>query len=368
MSLRFSIGYYRNNEWGDSIQDVLTDYPEVSEIYFPLPDQHSGRLALNANSDTFSVREELHNDLEKFHRQGKSLNLLLNAGCYSSVVQDSSYIDNLKKLISFYVEEVGVNSITTTQPSFAVMVKRMYGNRVETRASINMFVSSIDSMHMLSGEFDAFYPMRELYRSMEELTAMRRWADENGKHLYALVNSGCLAGCPWAIVDNNSVAHGIEDYRMADGTPIPTCYQWLEKNKDVTLILKGGFIRPEDVSKYAAVFDGFKIATRMHFLPRLPIRAYLKGGYPGVITDLLEPAHTHLFQPELCLPNSSLTEEWFVHTSNCKRMCHTCKYCETTAHRIARPFSEDLAFHHYLFDDESALQERLERLHGLRRS
>lgn len=362
MPPRFSIGYYRENEWGDSIKDLLIDYPDVKEVYFPLPDQHSGRHALNLHADTDIVTQELLDDLCWIQGRGIALNLLLNAGCYSAKVQDASFLDGLKKKLVFYVEDLGVSSVTTTQPSFALLVKRLFGNRIDVRASINMSIASIDAMRYLSRDFDSFYPARELYRSFDELIKWREWADKNGKRLHALVNSGCLAYCPWAASDNNAVAHGIVDYFMADRTPIPTCHDWFSENPDASSILKGCFIRPEDIGKYSEIFDGFKIATRTHFLPRVPVSAYLKGSFKGLITDLLEPCHTHSFSSSVCIPNEQIPDTWFSQTAHCHRKCYSCHYCENLAQSVVVPYLDKYNFKYHLFDDMATLQHRISNL------
>ena len=359
MNQDFSIGYYRGNEWGDTILDVLADYPQIREVYFPLPDQDSGRSSLSYNNDPQEVLRDLHSDLHAIRSHGIRLNLLLNASCYSDRLKNPSFTDNLRERLYMYVEEFGVSSVTTTQPSFALMIKRMFDENVETRASVNMFLNSIDSMKYLEEEFDAFYPTRELYRSVDELVQWREWADTHGKKLYALVNSGCMAFCPWAITDNNATAHGINDLHMADGTEIPTCVSWFSKHKGLTTIVKGCYIRPEDVQYYSGLFDGFKIATRAHFLPRLAVQAYVKGTYHGYITDILEPSNTHFFMSGDCIPNDAFPQDWYRKTSRCGRACHKCNYCERIAESIARKYNDDNNFRHFLFDSESELADKL---------
>lgn len=359
MNHYYSIGYYRDNEWGDSIIDLISDYPEIREVYFPLPSQRSGRYALDLNANTDEVESQLKRDLIAISKRGLKLNLLLNAGCYADKVKDKDFIVNLKHQLTYYVEILGVTSITTTLPAFAMMAKKMFGDAIETRASVNMGIASIDVMNYLNDEFDAFYPSRELYRSIDELPKWREWADKHDKRLYALVNSGCLANCPWHTIDNSLVAHGVVDFKLGDGTKIQMCDALISRSRNITPILKSVFIRPEDVHNYEPYFDGFKIATRNHFMPRLVVRAYMKEHFEGLITDLLEPGHTYNLKPEKCVPNSSFPSEWFIQTSNCHRNCSSCNYCEHLAQRISTEYSANFDFWHFLFDDEQILKERL---------
>jgi hypothetical protein len=296
----------------------------------------------------------------EFRRPGVRTTLLLNAGCYGHLIQNEKYILQLHEQLQGYIEGYGVTAITTTQPCFARMVKRLYGSRVETRASINMFISSIDAMEMLE-EFDAFYPRPELYRSLDVLEKWRRWADRRGKKLYALANSGCVSFCPWHLSDNNNTAHGLKSTRMVDGTPIPDCTYWLKNHMNMEPILKGVFIRPEDISGYAHIFHGFKLATRLHFMPRLVVRAYLNGNYNGVLTDLLEQSHTYIFKPDKCLPNKNIPVNWFEKTSRCNRKCHTCNYCNDILNTVVAPYSPEMDFWHYLFDNEEFLQQCIDK-------
>lgn len=329
----FSIGYYQNNKWKDDIRNVVSDYPVVSEVYFAAPGQPSGRKPLGSDMDLDESRKILQEDLLWLKERKINLTLLLNASCYGDNLMSSAYLHYLSALTEDYVTNFGVTAITTTSPAIANMLKRDFGGKLEIRASINMRLSSIDSLDYLKEQFDGFYIRRELYRSFDYLCSVRKWADNNGKKLYALVNSGCLAYCPWQSMHDNNIAHSVFADQLPDGTIVPNCSSYFANNKNQLAIVKGTFIRPEDVAYYSEIFDGFKIATRAHILPRVIIKAYIEGHFCGNLLDILEPGHSGFFKP-LVLKNDLFPPDWLSITSNCNRKCHLCSYCETVAKQL----------------------------------
>ena len=347
MSVDYSIGYYQNNPWNDDIRKVITDYQHITEVYFALPGQPSGRQPLGEGNRLADTEKTLLDDLVWMRERNIKLTLLLNAACYGDSLLSERYLDGLLKTVDCYVYDYGVTTITTTSPAIANWVKRHYGDKIETRASINMRVGNLDALEYLKEQFDGYYVRRELYRSFDYLTQIKAWAVKNGKKLYALVNSGCLAYCPWQSMHDNHIAHSVFAKQMPDGTAIPECTYYLKKNNDRVAVMKGTFIRPEDVEHYTSIFDGFKIATRSHLLPRIIVKAYTEQRFAGNLMDLMEPGHTGFFKPYF-LMNNLFPTDWIEHVKNCERKCHQCDYCKRMAERVFQESHEEPDFMKYL--------------------
>lgn len=347
MQLNFSIGYYQNNKWGDNIRNIVCDYPDVKEVYFALPGQPSGRKPLGEDRNIIETQKELQEDLIWLKERGLDLTLLLNAACYGNKLMSMEYIQEMLEEVSSYILYYGITGVTTTSPAIANMLKNAYGDKLHVRASVNMRIGSIDALDYLKDQFDGYYIQRELYRSYDYLLKVKKWAVENNKKLYALVNSGCLAYCPWQNMHDNNIAHSVFYNRLPNGVRIPECSYYLGNKQDKTAIIKGTFIRPEDVSVYKDIFDGFKIATRSHILPRIIIKAYLDGKFNGNLMDLLEPGNSGLFKP-MVLSNNAFPSDWIDHIKNCNRRCHQCDYCYSISNKLFQHNQEQTDFRKYI--------------------
>jgi len=347
MQINYSIGYYQNNKWGDNIRNVICDYPCVKEVYFALPGQPSGRKPLGEEWNVLETLKELHSDLFWLRERGLDLTLLLNAACYGDKLMSADYLHKMLEDVDLYFSRFGISAVTTTSPAIANLLKKTYGDNLQIRASINMRVGSIDALYYLKDLFDGYYIQRELYRSYDYLKRVKKWVVDNNKKIYALVNSGCLAYCPWQSMHDNNIAHSVFYNQLPNGIRIPECSYYLGNERDKTAILKGTFIRPEDVPLYKDIFDGFKIATRSHILPRIIIKAYSEGKFDGNLMDLLEPGNSGLFKP-MILRNDVFPSDWIEHIINCNRRCHQCDYCNSMSNKLFQYSQEQTDFKKYI--------------------
>ena len=67
--------------------------------------------------------------------------------------------------------------------------------------------------------------------------------------------------------------------------------------------------------------------TLMHSLPGMVIQSYIKGEHYGNLLDLFEPGFGPAFAPYV-VDNKKFPEDWFRITTNCKKNCHECSYCD----------------------------------------
>lgn len=345
--MNFSIGYYTNNKWNDSILDLISDFPQIDEVYFPLPHQPSGRVPLGHGDNFQNTEIQLWGDLKEIKNKGKRLTLLLNASCYGEKIISPSFVEFIKNEVKKYISEFGISCITTASPAIANMLKREFANAFEIRASVNMRVGNLDAFNYLKDCFDGYYVQRELHRNFGYLEEIRKWADKNNKKLYGLANSGCFAYCPWQTNHDNNVAHSIFVDHLPDNTPIPDCGNYLREKKDFLSVIKGTFIRPEDINQYKTIFDGVKLATRSHILPRIIVKAYTDGYFRGNLMDLLEPANTGFFKPTI-IKNDLFPENWIKKTINCQRKCYSCNYCDKVLNLVINKENRVTNFNDYI--------------------
>lgn len=337
----FAIGY-RHVAEGERFSSVACDYPEVREVYFPWPEEPSGRpvLGYGEEDDSTEICDVLHDELLTLKSSGKRLDLLLNANCYGekamSAALERHVIDIIATLIGWGTKP---EVVTAASPFVARTVKKAFPE-IETRASVNMRLTTLQSFRYLAPWFDSYYLGRDVQRNLKTVCEFSDWCRANGKKLGILANSGCLRNCPWQTYHDNLIAHStaaLGESAAKDFNP-HLCWTLYREPKNFSEILKATWVRPEDLSRYEGLVDFVKLATRQHASPRMVVDAYVRGEYRGNLLDLLEPGFSPAFRPRF-IDNAAFPSDWFEKSGACVRGCTGCGYCDrifdSVAHTLA---------------------------------
>jgi collagenase-like PrtC family protease len=213
---------------------------------------------------------------------------------------------------------------------------------IDVRASVNMRIGTVKGMEYLADLFDSFYIQREYNRDLGRISELKEWADQRGKRLYILVNSGCLNWCSGQTFHDNLVAHEreiTETENVTSWNP-SVCWRYYERQENWVAFLQNSWIRPQDLHNYDPYFSVAKLATRMHANPRRVIRAYVQSSFRGNLMDLLEPGHSPVF-PGYIIDNSRFPEDWFARTTDCDKKCTGCEYCSQVLRRVLARVDEE---------------------------
>ncbi len=344
--MKLSVGYFSPDEY-DCISEIIEDNRNaIDEIYFSFAEEPGGRSAV-APLSRKDHEEKKALQLEELTYISKELKvktaLLFNANCYGgdaiSVALEKRVIDK----ISFLKKELDLNSVTTTSPFIAKIIKREFKDTIKIRASVNMRTGTIKAMEYLT-DFDGFYMQREFNRNFERIRLLKDWCDKNGKTLHFLANSGCLKECSFQTFHDNTVAHEeeiIKNNNVKLKYPSP-CWDFMEALDPVeraARILQNTWVRPEDLVHYEPYFENAKIATRIHSNPRLVINSYASGKVAGNIFDITEPSYSMLFGNYI-LDSRMMPDDWFEKVTNCDKMCHKCSYCRNVAEKALTDISK----------------------------
>lgn len=294
----FAAGY-QPIEVGELFSEMIRDYrDDVREVYFSYPGFASGRPENMGNIP--EQIEQLEFELQQIRKMGMALDLLFNGNCYGQWAISSRFqreiVAAMERLASL---ELLPEIITTTSP-FVASVIRKYFPGTEVRASVNMKIDSLEAMEFLADKFDSFYIRRDLQRDLPTVEKFHLWCRQNGKKLCMLANSGCLINCPYQTFHDNLVAHDAEVrevHNVSDFMP-HLCWERYRNKANRDDFLKGSWICPEDVDKYAGLIDVMKLATRQHASPRMVIAAYTRRSFSGNLYDLTEPCFASLFAPD----------------------------------------------------------------------
>ena len=327
--MRYMIGYQRMRD--DRLKTTILRYKEsISEIYFSWGEMPSGRgtMEKSGNLFPFEAQREMLEELKEYSRSGIGMNLLLNGNCYGRMSQARVFFEKIGETVEFLSDHIRLTSVTTTSPLIAKFIRQNFAD-LETRASVNMEIGTVQGMDYLSDVFDGYYMKRELNRNRKEIRKLHAWCQSNGKKLYGLANSGCLNYCFAHVFHDNLVAHEDEIRAMDNAYDFRgACHDYLKKEeKRIHFLRDTNFIRPEDVALYEPYFDALKLATRVNRNPAAVVEAYLTHHYRGNLPDLMEPDHAEAFYPDV-IENTHLPADFGSHVLDCDHNCEACSYCE----------------------------------------
>ncbi len=336
--MKFAVGYQLPGDDDEPIVDVIAEYAEhIAEVYFPWADMPSGRapLATRHGYTDWSAQRELERDLVRLREMGVRLDLLFNSACYGGRAISEWLENQVRSVLDYMAVGVGGADIVTTTSPFVARTVQKYHPQIEVRASINMRIGTIKGMQYLSDVFDSFHVQREHNRDLPYLRELKAWADEAGKRLTMLANSGCMIHCSGQSFHDNMVAHEaeIDECRNVTDWTAHTCWRFLQDPANRVSVLQNTWVRPEDLHHYEGLFDVVKLATRMHARPRTVIDAYANRRFRGNLLDLMEPGFGPAFAPSI-IDNTRFPEDWFERTSTCDRRCHACDYCAQVLERV----------------------------------
>ncbi len=338
--MHFSVGYPCAPEisFFDSISPYLD---RIGELYFGWSDLPTGRARFQ-NDPRYNPKM-LESDLSKFTNAGIRLNLLLNGNCYGERATSRSLSDEVCTAVETVGERFGIHSVTTASPFIAYAVKSRFPD-IDVRASVNAWIDGVGGMQQCVDIFDSFYVKRDYNYCIDEIKREYAFCKKNGKRLYLLANSGCIPNCSYHIFHDNMIAHS----KALDRDGVPgfepyVCRKLISKPENRYLLLAGNLVRPEDVSSYAGIVDGIKLATRIHPFPAILIRAYVKGAWDGDLTSLTEPGFADLLDGET-LSNADLPLDYWAKRTQCPRakhngstaFCKACGYCQRLYTNLSR--------------------------------
>ena len=308
-SRKFSFGYYFGKRNGFTFRDLAEQYaPYLKEVYFPWPGLLSAR---ELEDDPVPLRKKLADDLQFCRSKGLVLDLLANATCYGDTsftpAQREEYYGYLKELASLGImPEV----VTTTSPYLANISKK-FDSAIDRRASVNMRLNSTLAMEYIADEFDSFYICRDIQRDLPTMNIFAGWARKNGKTLCLLANSGCLRYCPWQTFHETLISHKFSHAlpEMKRVGMKPTLCMEMFTDKRYEELLRGSWIRPEDLHLYEPYVSVIKLSTREAERPDLILKAYTSGSYDGDLFLLLDFPFSALSRPVM-LDNKAFPQEW----------------------------------------------------------
>ncbi|MBQ7039917.1 MAG: U32 family peptidase [Clostridia bacterium] len=329
--LKLSVGYQYNEDAMPFSRIVETYKESISEVYFAWVDQASGRSKLSGFDGYFDygLQDVMIKELKKIKAMDISLDLLFNANCYGEDALSEVLRGKVVSVID-YLESVDLkpDTVTTTSPAVAFIIKETYPE-ISVKASVNMKINSVKGMQYIAHLFDEYCVAKECNRNLPLLKSMKSWAEQNGKKITILANSGCMRDCSGQIFHDNLVAHESEIAKQKNIEFLPyMCWNYLKDEKNFVSVLQNTWIRPEDIHNYEGLADCVKLATRTHHLPGLVIGSYARRFFTGNLLDLFEPGFGPAFAP-MVIDSTKIPENFWKSTTECDKNCEKCDYCKS---------------------------------------
>ena len=219
---KYSIGYQMRGDYGDTDFPAMVDKyrDRISEVFFPMPGDSSGRPPIGSGSkkDIMELLAVFCKDLDALHEIGVPGVLLFNSACYGGNAVSYGLFNHVKDSIEMVRKHIDLIALTTMSMPIAEFVKMNF-KELPVRASVNMYLEDVGQMSLASRYFDGFYLGREANRDMARIKRIREWCDAHGKSLHLLANSGCLHHCPFKHFHLNASAHYRDLEKNASPTP-----------------------------------------------------------------------------------------------------------------------------------------------------
>jgi collagenase-like PrtC family protease len=263
---------------------AIASYP-VDEVYGKLSSDgiSGGRPGYMA---TPVSRKQLHDYVRLLESHGIAFNYLLNGACFGNREWTRAWQKLLTVLLG-QLHDMGITRITVSTPFLLELVKKRFP---EFKVKVGIY-AQVDTPRRARfwAELGADAITLESFsinRDFARLAAIRKAVQ---CELQLIANHVCLPNCPMQVYHQNGFAHA------SDGSGvlfIDYCILGCSRRRleDPSLLIKAGWIRPEDLGIYEAMgYTTFKLLERgipsSELLRRL--KAYSERRFDGNLADIL---------------------------------------------------------------------------------
>lgn len=348
-ALEFSVPYNGDSETlAELFRLKRLGSNRIKEVFLSGPQEYSssGRITPKMNFDEFAAIVDL------IHAEGIRVNLVLNPTCEGIDWYSLEVLKSTMQYVGRVHEELGVEAITMANPLYIKEVRHWFPD-IEISASVLGDIDCVQRAIIYSkAGANVITPDVNINR---DLGLLKQIKDATNCELKLMVNEGCLYKCPFRKFHFNAISHMskaagqlepgassvtsfVHSTQMIHRLFFGSCNQVIAE--DNSQLLKSGWIRPEDTSKYSEVATVFKIAGRT--LPRNAVtritQAYLNEAWDGDLLDILDSSlRAFSLAQGACLDNKSLDEYgFFDKVTSCDKDCIACSYCEKLASKLVR--------------------------------
>ena len=277
--------------WDGALLDGLKSIDAVTDLYGCLPRHVTGH-GRPAASVPQVTREQVEEHVREARKTGFSFTYLLNAPGMGGRQFDR---DTRRRILEHldWLSSIPVDAITVSLADLVHLIKRRYPH-FKVKASHNCLIRRVPQAKMFE---ESGADMLTLHQTAtRDFHNLKLLLKEVRIPVQIICTIDCMPGCPNSVGYHMSGTSTLsseraelnEHNRHASGY----CFAWchLKKAQAPEEILKGGFVRPEDLPSYEAVgITDFKIDTRVLTTPVIlaRARAFAQRTYSGDLKRLL---------------------------------------------------------------------------------
>ncbi|MEA4861830.1 MAG: hypothetical protein AB7F40_02470 [Victivallaceae bacterium] len=318
----------------ESFTRVISRYLDsLCEVYYPWPGVINAR-GFSENAEV--MRDQLVEDLKWCRAHGLTLDFLVNGTCYGDKTFTIAQRDELCGIIETMRAAGILPEVVTTASIYVAKILRTEYPDIEIRASVNWQMNSTLALEYLGDLIDSFYLCRDLQRDFSMLERFKKWADDHGKKMCLLANSGCIRNCPGKTLHETVIAHDAEWNKEAIRLNFPAQYcETVYMNDSPEEFLRSTWIRPEDIHLFEPYVSVFKLSTRKVPNPDEILKAYSSRSYDGDLARIMDPGHRFGIHK---IDNKSFPADWAQSgvAGICANMCTHCGKCTATMRRVKK--------------------------------
>jgi collagenase-like PrtC family protease len=336
-NLEFSVPY--NNDPG-TLTEIFKwkehNGNRIREIYLSGPQEFAGSGRISPALEF----KEFADAVQRIHREGIRVNLLLNSICEGGDWYAPSVLGKTMDYLKRAFEEYGVEAVTIANPLYIREVRKRFP-KVEICASVLGDIDCIQkAMIYKKAGANIITPDVNINRNLKLLEKIK---EKTGAELKLMVNEGCLFKCPFRKFHFNYISHksrnpGKGGIKSEDNVFSLNCIQ-LTKS-DPSQVFKSGWIRPEDADRYGQISTFFKLVGRTSSRSMIvrSLEAYMQQSWDG---DLIELMAGNLYSYGMSylmhLDNKSLDAVgFFEKVTACDQQCLDCDFCERLTEKLIK--------------------------------
>jgi collagenase-like PrtC family protease len=332
-AIKFSIPYNDDPQVLEEVFKLKTLGGNViHEIYLAGPQVYSGSGRI---TDEIDLNQFL-TLVDKIHDQGIRVNLVFNSTCEGTNWYSTDIMNSKLDYLQLIHKEHGVEAVTIANPIYIKQVKKRLPD-IEICASVLGDIDCVQRAVLFAkAGATVITPDVNINRDLELLREIKR---ATTLELKLMVNEGCLYKCPFRKFHFNYVSHKSKELGEVEGQCF--FYNCLPViREDNTQLLKSGWIRPEDVSKYDGISKFFKIVGRVCASAMVvrATKAYMQEAWDGDILDLMSgPINLFAVGYGGYIDNKELDASYFFKkVTSCNRKCLSCDYCPALIKKLMR--------------------------------
>ena len=329
-NLEFEVPYNNDPETLDEILKLKEhNGNRIREVYMSAPKEYSGSGRVMPEVKA----EQLIQIVDKVHREGVKVNLLLNSTCQGEYGYEPEVINFKLDFLERMHKDHGVEVVTIADPLYTKAVRDRLPD-IEICASVLADIDCVQkaAIHRKAGA-DVIIPDVNINRSLDLLRQIKK---VTGATLKLMANEGCIHHCAFRKFQFNYIAHQPKDILINGDHLFFECQNIIAD--DPSQIFKSCWIRPEDTHRYEGITNQFKIVGRDK--PRShvtrTVRAYMEESWEGDLLDILcASLNTYTMTKGVYLDNKKIDSYgFFDKVTTCGNNCEACDYCNQLAGKL----------------------------------